>query len=189
MAGLIASNKLHNFFNEVEHRYGEAAQSIVEIIDEGNKITTTYLEINFIVELISKLRQDIKVDSQFNTYTLEEMLKGGHLKLEDNGSFYDELVERYLPNLHKRFSSHHSIKQQYSISGPVIKEVLFGVSVDKEGKKTTWMQFERHHTRSIIEFIMHIYDYLVHKWTGQNIGPFGASEHTEKNNPLILVLR
>jgi len=182
---MTAVTVLTNFFTKVEETYKEAVTSIKKLIDEGNVIHTSHREVNFMLHLISRLRQNIS-DDDFK-HTLEEVLKGGYLKIEDdNGVFYEELVALYKDDLNLRSSSHNSVKQQYSIFGPVMKEVLFGVSEDKDGKKTTWIQFERHHTRSVIEFILHMFDYILHKWKGKNIGPFGESAHTEHDNPMIL---
>ena len=188
---------MSNFFKKMEDHYTDAVQSVKRLIEEGkiptpadlegNRNLTSILEVRFLLHLISKLRNNLKVGEEFNKHTLVEMLKGGHTRFEDDGSFYDEMLKLYLPDLNKRTSSHNSVDQQYSISGPLLKEVLFGVSIDeKTGKRTTWMQLERHHTRSIIEFIMHIYDYLLYKWSGKNIGPFGWSVHTEHQNTLVV---
>lgn len=173
------------FFQEIEQTYDDVLPSILKLINEGQEYDTSYLEVNFVLKLIAKLRVDFNHGTYLTSNTLEEMLKGGHLKFKDEGSFYRELVTRFNNNLHKRTSSHNSCEQQYSFSGPVVKEVLFGVSVDKDGNQTTWIQFEKHNTRNIINLILHLWDYLVHKFTGKNVGPFGLSDHTE-DNPLVL---
>lgn len=134
---------LNTFFKKIQDHYNDAVISIQKLMDEGEVFETNHLEVKFMLHLIFKLRENLPPNSEFDTYTLQEMLKGGHIKFADDGSFYNELVELYKPNLNKRISSHSSAEQQYSISGPVIKEALFGVAVDKDGKKTTWMQFER----------------------------------------------
>lgn len=155
------------------------------MIEHGEKFHTSHLEADFVLKLISKLRIDFNQDSAVTARHLNEMLQGGYLKFEDDGSFYYELVDSYQQELHTRTSSHHSSVQQYSFSGPVVKEILFGVSADENGKSATWVQFEKHNTRTLINVILHLIDYLVHKWTGKNIGPYGSSEYTEKN-PLVL---
>ena len=60
------------------------------------------------LHLISRLRQNIS-DDDFK-HTLEEVLKGGYLKIEDdNGVFYEELVALYKDDLNLRSSSHNSV--------------------------------------------------------------------------------
>lgn len=182
---MSAPSSLNQFFKRIERSYDQALGSINKILEHKELIHTSHLEIEFVLILIAKLRLDFQKNSIFTKDVLEEMLKGGHLKFQDNGTLYNELAVEFNSNLQKRFSSHNSIGQQYSLSGPVIKEILFGVSEDKEGNRTTWIQFERHHTKTIVELILHLVDYVMHKWTGKNIGPFGASNHTEQN-PIIV---
>lgn len=174
-----------HFFKHIEQTYGDAVHSIKNLIDNEEHIHTSHMEVNIVLILIAKLRIDFKQNSIFTSEVLEEMLKGGHLQFQDNGSLYDELIQHFNSNLRKRNSSHKSCAQQHSLSGPILKEVLFGVSLDTNGNKTTWVQFERHNMNTIIEFILHLFDYLMHRWTGKNIGPYGSSHHTEKN-PLII---
>lgn len=169
------------FFEKMEHTYKDAVCSIMELIEHGKPVQTSHLEVNFVLKLIATLRISFRQDRIFTTELLEEILKGGYLKLEDNGSFYNELIYIFHPNLQKRHSSHHSCVQQYSFSGPVVKEVLFGVSEDKKGTLTTWIQFERHNTHTLINLILHLFDYVIHKYTGKNIGPYGSSNYTESN--------
>lgn len=176
---------LNRFFNKIERTYNKAIYPIKKSIEHGSHQDTSYSEINFILMLISKLRLDFNKDENSTSNTLEEMLKGGHLKLNDHGEFYHELLTEFRCTLHKRKSSHQSTVQQYSFSGPVLKEVLLGVSEDQSGEKSTWIQFERHHTKTIIDFILHVFDYIKYLLTGKNIGPYGSSNHTE-NNPMII---
>lgn len=113
------------------------------------------------------------------------MLKGAHLKFEDEGAFYKAIVEQYRTRLSKRHSSHQSICQQYSFSGLVLKEILLGVAEGKSGNKASWIQFERHNTRTIAALMLHVIDYLRYRCTGKNIGPFGVSAHTDRE-PLVI---
>ncbi len=161
-------------------------EPVIKFIEEsGEFISTTHLEIDFTLRLICKLRSHFNQDSNFTADALEELLKGGHIRFEDNGLFYNELVDEFYTNLSPRYSSHKSSQQQYSLSGPVIKEVLFGVSKDVQGKETTWIQFEKNNTKTFISLILHLFDYIMHKLTGKNIGPYGTSIFTEKN-PFII---
>ncbi len=161
-------------------------EPIIQFIEKSGEFSSTsHLEIDFTLRLICKLRTHFNQDSIFTTEALEEILKGGHIKFEDNGSFYNELVEEFNTNLQPRISSHKSSAQQFSLSGPVIKEVLFGVTVDGNGKEKTWMQFEKNNTKTLLNLILHLFDYIKHKLTGKNIGPYGDSVFTE-NNPFII---
>jgi len=173
------------FFKKIEQNYAGMVYSIVKLIEQGEHSHTSHLEINFVLKLIAKLRLDFNQNSVFTSDILDELLKGGHLKFKDDGLFYTELTYAFGENIQERYSSHNSCVTQYSFSGPIVKEVLFGISVDNDGNKTTWIQFEKHNTKTIIELILHIFDYIMHKWTGQNIGPYGSSDYTE-NNPLVV---
>lgn len=174
------------FFKRLEQHYNYMLDPIIKFIEEsGEFISTTHVEIDFTLRLICKLRLHFNQDSNFTAEALEEILKGGHIKFEDDGLFYNELIEEFNTNLRPRFSSHKSSQQQFSLSGPVIKEVLFGVTKDEQGKETTWMQFENNNTKTLISLILHLFDYIMHKLTGKNIGPYGTSNFTEKN-PFII---
>lgn len=176
---------IFRFFSKVSNTYNNMLQHIHGGLQEGKYTQTSYEEVNFILKFLSKLHIDYKQE-QSNLYLiLEEMLKGGHVQLDDNGQFYDELVRSFKSSLSERISSHHSVQQQYSLSYPIVKEVLFGVTEDKDGNKRTWIQFEKHNTKTLINLIMHIVDFIRYKWTGKNIGPFGSSEHTDEN-PLVI---
>lgn len=184
---MSTNNCMIKFFKKVDQTYHNAVKSIRILIEQGEHIQTSYTEIDLLLQILAHLRLNLKQEKQFTFEVLEELVKGGHLKFDDGGLFYNELVRHFGSDIKKRTSSHHSCVQQYSISGPVVKEVLFGVSVDTDGNKTTWIQFENHSMDSILELILHLFDYLMHKVTGKNIGPYGRSDFTEKN-PLVVGL-
>jgi|SRR5580704_4914083 hypothetical protein len=173
------------FFKKVEGTYAGGVHSLKSLMEHNKLIYTSHSEINFVLMILAKLRLDFKQDSSLSEKILEEALKGGHIQFKDSGSLYNELLKNFNSKLKKRYSSHSSILQQYSFSGSVVKEVLIGVSKDKEGKQSTWIQLEKHHTKSFVELILHLFDYLTHKWTGKNVGPFGESVYTEQT-PLIV---
>ncbi|MCL9684864.1 hypothetical protein [Legionella maioricensis] len=173
------------FFEKMEHTYKNAVFSVKQLIEQGELTQTSYLEVNFVLKLIAKLQLGFGKNSIVTAEILEEMLQGAYLKFEDNGSLYNELIAIFHLNLRKRSSSHASCVQQYSFSGPVVKEILFGVSENKTGTNTTWVQFEKHNTNTPINLILHLFDYVMHQWTGKNIGPYGSSNYTE-SNPLIV---
>jgi hypothetical protein len=179
---------LFRFFDKVENTYKDMLEHIQEgLRKEQHHIETSCDEVNFLLRLIAKLHlnSDYKANPAHTQEVLQEILNGGHLNLEDGGKFYDELVNTFNSSISKRVSSHHSIAQQYSLSYPIAKEVLFGITENSEGKKVTWMQFEKHNTKNLLNIILHLIDYIKYRITGKNIGPFGSSEHTD-SNPLVI---
>ena len=119
-------------------------------------------------------------------YSLYEILKGAHVRIEDNGLLYEKW--RSLENSRERISSHPAMKgsKQYGVMGSLFSEILFGV-VEENGKICTFFQLEKtpwapgfknrvYHTVDAIQYLL---------W-GKNIGPFGHSIHTDKT-PLRLV--
>ena len=168
------------FFEKMERTYENVICSITKLIEHGEPVHTAHLEVNFVLKLIAELRISFNQNSIVTTEILEEMLKGAYLRFEDNGELYNKLVHLFHANLQKRRSSHDSCAQQYSFSGPIVKEILFGVSKEN-GLKTTWIQFERHDTNTPVNFVLHLGDYFLYKWTGKNIGPYGSSNYTESN--------
>lgn len=187
---MVHKKSTPGFFKETKYThadidYRDMEHSIRTLVNDEVQIKPSSLEISFTFKLLAKLRIDFEHGHIITHAVLEEMLKGGHIKFEDNGLFYDELVKSFNSNIDKRHSSHKSCAQQYSFSGPLLKEVLFGVSEDNNGNKTTWIQFEKHNTKSLINLILHMLDYIVYKWTGKNIGPYGLSDYTE-HNPIVV---
>jgi len=186
---MVRKTRAPSFFKETKYTpdidYRNMEHSIRTLVNDDVQIEPSSVEINFVFRLIGKLRIDFEHGPLITKEVLEEMLKGGHIKFGDGGLFYDELIKAFNSNIEKRHSSHKSCVQQYSFSGPLLKEVLFGVSEDKNGNKKTWIQFEKHNTKTLINLILHMLDYIVHKWTGKNIGPYGSSDYTE-HNPIVV---
>lgn len=141
-----------------------------------------------------------------------ELMAGGHVRLEDGGDLYKQWTGflKDNPSLSTRSSSHYGgvDATQYGFRGSLFKEGLFGLSADP-GKKTasgadggTWMQLERSpadvnlndpsswthllNPESRQKTASHMKDYVRYQLSGKNQGPWGESEHTEKNLPLVL---
>jgi hypothetical protein len=114
---------------------------------------------------------------------LEQILKGAHVRLDDNGEMYEKWVSE-LKKKNERVSSHGSDKQQYGIQGPFIKELLFSRITDEQGHKQTWFQLENHPV-SLGHIIRHMIDYFKYKFTRENQGPYGSSPFTD-SVPIIL---
>lgn len=176
------------FFAKLDKTYSEAVKTIKKLIEDAEHASHPNTEINFLSKLIIKLRIDPNNDTATTYRYLEELLKGGHFRLSDNGQFYEELLSEFNEDIRQRYSSHRSDKPQYAYSGKVINEVLFGTSSDSDGKISTWIQFEKHTTKTIIEYILHLIDYIKYLLTGSNFGPFGRSFYTE-NNPLVVYIK
>lgn len=179
-------SRINSFFKDLKVQYGDAVEYINrQFITDEHELFCSDAEINFMLMIIGKLRIEYGKDYQFTQAAIEEALKGGHFKFHDNGGLYEELVANFQQTLKNRWSSHDSCVPQYSFSGPVISEVLMGVSVDADGNRRTWIQFEKHNMRTIVGLIMHLIDYLHYKLIGKNIGPYGTSEYTE-NKPFVI---
>jgi hypothetical protein len=89
----------------------------------------------------------------------------------------------------QRVSSHHRRvhRPQYELPlGP--HALLFGL--DERGD--TWFQAERHPLEPWFGHPLpdaeHLWDYVEYEVTGENIGPFGASRHTE-SKPIVVRFR
>ncbi|MFJ1269403.1 hypothetical protein ACD661_12625 [Legionella lytica] len=179
---------LFRFFDKIETTYKDMLEHIQNGLHrKQHHMETSSEEINFLLRLIASLHlnSDYETDPVRTQEILQEILNGGHLNWEDDGKFYEELVKNFNSSINRRISSHHSVVQQYSLSYPISKEVLFGVKEDSEGRKRTWMQFEKHDTKNLLNIILHLIDYIKYRITGKNIGPFGSSEHTD-SNPLVV---
>lgn len=141
-----------------------------------------------------------------------ELMAGGHVRMEDGGDLYKQWTGflKDNPSLSARSSSHYGgvDATQYGFRGSLFKEGLFGLTADP-GKKTaaggdggTWMQLEGSPTdvnvsdpstfgnllnpKSLGDTAAHMRDFVRYKASGQNQGPWGQSDHTEKNLPLVL---
>lgn len=102
-------------------------------------------------------------------------------------------------------SSHASCSLQYRLGNGIIfnlnndmtnmYDILLGTLCKcknkckcKDNKCDTWFQLERSRISSLLNTFEHVTDYLSYLIHGQNVGPFGNSEHTEHNDPIILYL-
>ena len=98
-------------------------------------------------------------------------------------------------------SSHNSCDNQYRLGSGIIYglndeitnlyDLLIG-TVKNNGnmckrKNHTWFQLERTRISTFTSSLQHVYDYIQYVMHGRNIGPFGESEHTETNEPIVLI--
>ncbi|NUP42023.1 MAG: hypothetical protein HOY76_34610 [Streptomyces sp.] len=125
---------------------------------------------------------------------LHDVLCGGHVLVDD-----PELYERWRDGKgsHPRISSHHRDidKQRYpdiGMRGHVVREKLHGRTATG-----TWVQLEK--TPAAFggrklpspDDLRHLWDYVVYRFTGSNVGPWGLSRMTERRpmylSPLVAV--
>jgi hypothetical protein len=118
---------------------------------------------------------------------VQEVLHGAYVQIEDGGSFYNEWVKE-VPHKETRHSSHESSDAQYSFQGPLFNECLFSkkkvVNEKGEEREVTWFQLEKYPMGKAY-LLPHLITWAIYKATGQNQGPHGASDYTEKN-PYVL---
>jgi hypothetical protein len=119
---------------------------------------------------------------------LRDVLCGGHVLVDD-----PELYERWrFPKTRSRLSSHHKRidKQRYpdlGLKGPLVREKLHGRT-----EAGTWVQLEKTPAAVGQGFrlptptdALHLWDYIVYRFTKSNVGPWGLSKNTERR-PLYL---
>jgi len=162
---------------------------------------------------------DLLTETNLDYYIFKKILKGAYVIINDNGYFYNKWIKFHKNNLNKlnkivepsffyffNGSSHYSCNSQYRLGNGIIYDtdgqltntydLLISTSclhknyICKNKKKCdTWFQLERSRISTLSNFLGHTFDYLNYIIYGNNIGPFGESEHTETNNPIILKLK
>lgn len=113
---------------------------------------------------------------------LHEILKGAHVRLDDDGQMYQSWIKK-ISGKKQRISSHPADTVQYGIRGPVVKELLFSCITEND-KKYTWFQLENHPV-TFGHILRHMLDYFKYKLTKENQGPYGSSKATDKT-PLLI---
>jgi hypothetical protein len=119
---------------------------------------------------------------------LRDVLCGGHVLVDD-----PELYERWrFPKTRARLSSHHKRidKRRYpdlGLKGPLVREKLHGRT-----EAGTWVQLEKTPAAvgeglrlPTLTDALHLWDYVVYRFTKSNVGPWGLSKSTERR-PLYL---
>ncbi len=133
---------------------------------------------------------------------LGDFLRGGQLQFEDGGELYKKITETQ--KAYPRFSSHHP--QVKNVAHHAVNEKLFDSVFHILGGTTadgqSWIQAESspwpggltcadvfysaleepHYFRDILD---HGLDFIVHKLTHKNVGPFGSTKRGEWN-PIVL---
>src|SRR3954471_19139346 len=119
---------------------------------------------------------------------LRDVLRGGHVLVDD-----PELYDRWrFPKTRTRLSSHHRRidKRRYpdlGLKGPLVREKLHGRT-----EAGTWLQLEKTPAAvgqgfrlPTLTDALHLWDYIVYRFTKSNVGPWGLSKSTERR-PLYL---
>lgn len=180
--GSLTYINIQNFIKELV-QFGGISNSVLK-----NLAKASGAELDLIVDIVSFFKEYIdkhpdeerKIDE-----LLMELLKGGHIVFYgDDGGFYEEWKKKEGVKSRKGKSSHKSVDEQFSIGGPFLKEALFGTKKDELGNKCTWLQLESHST-DLWHLLAHLISYIIYKFTGKNVGPYGRSKYVEKS-PLEL---
>lgn len=140
------------------------------------------------IAIVSFLYNRITLNPPKKQEIFTEILNGGYVLLDDEGSVYEEWLD--LDNIKERPSSHASCDKQYAFYGSVVHEFLFSVREiqdPKTGKikKYTWFQLECYPMKYGY-FMRHMFSWILYKVTNKNQGPFGVSAFKE-SNPLFFV--
>jgi len=124
-----------------------------------------------------------------STRKIHQMWKGAYVEIPGDQGFFYKRWKRYG---REATSSHKSCSTQYRIrgKGPLYDfkgnwvhtqdyDVLVGMKCDDQGVKTTWFQWERSSTMTMMGKWKHLVDYLKFKWMRKNLGPHGNSMYKE----------
>jgi hypothetical protein len=111
------------------------------------------------------------------------LLEGGQIHIPGK-NLYDTLSSQDGKYSRDKLSSHQSNSKQFSIRGEFIVECLIGTR-SHNNQEYTWLQLERHKAYgegffdTVINGLAHLYDWIIYKITGRNIGPYGTSNYVE----------
>jgi hypothetical protein len=119
---------------------------------------------------------------------LRDVLRGGHV-LVDDPALYEKWREG--KGSHPRLSSHHrdidkKLYPDIGMRGHVVREKLHGRTAHG-----TWVQLEKTPAAfggsklPSLDDLRHLMDYVVYRFTGSNVGPWGLSRMTERR-PMYL---
>lgn len=119
---------------------------------------------------------------------LRDVLCGGHV-LVDDPALYE--TWRSTKGSHPRLSSHHrdidkTLYPDIGMRGHLVREKLHGRTA-----QGTWVQLEKTPAAfggsklPSISDLRHLMDYVVYRFTGSNVGPWGLSRMTERR-PMYL---
>jgi hypothetical protein len=182
-----------------------------KILDETYKIIILDLlnKTNFDYSVFKKMLKGAYVTINDHGYFYKKWILDHKKILRKKNKFLQPILSN-LQGMESIFnqSSHDSCSPQYRLGNGIIfnldnemtnmYDILLGTNCThiessnhdhKKNKCNTWFQIERSRISNILSTIGHVYDYLTYLVVDQNIGPFGHSEHTETNDPIILKLK
>ncbi|WP_333767106.1 hypothetical protein [Streptomyces sp. IBSBF 2435] len=125
---------------------------------------------------------------------MHDVLCGGHVLVDDPG-LYEKW--RAAKGSHPRLSSHHrdidkTLYPDIGMRGHVVREKLHGRTAHG-----TWVQLEKTpaafggRRMPSLGDLRHLMDYVVYRFTGSNVGPWGLSRMTERRpmylSPIVAV--
>lgn len=200
--------KISEFFSELKNKNIEEIRSDISeyLVNTINKYSLYWEEdkaifAKFKENIVSDIENSSSVDLLklimiFNIYeglsteNQKEFLSGGHFFAYDGGVLYRILSEIGF----ERQSSHHNdVKTTNDIginSGNSFRHLLVGVR-----GHISWFQIEKtpwHGKASLLDImknivihpadtLLHFIDFLIYKWTGENIGQYGKSPYVDSN--------
>lgn len=136
---------------------------------------------------------DLLLTTNTSVEQFYEILNGAYVVISDNTRFYKKWAKTDSKFIAFRKSSHTSTSRQFEIIMGYNKKANIGGLLVGTNSNSTWFQLERHAFSSsspdskLRSFGLHGLDFIAYKKSGNNIGPFGESSHTENPwNPIYL---
>jgi hypothetical protein len=161
-------------------------------------------ETNFDYYIFKKILKGAYVILKDNGYFYKKWILYHKNNLKKKNKLLEPIISNLAgQNIIFNQSSHISCTNQYRIGNGVIYDtndditnmfdLLIGTTCThkKNCKKKcdTWFQLERSRLSTYINMFQHAIDYINYIISGRNIGPFGESEHTQNNLPIIIELK
>lgn len=134
---------------------------------------------------------------------------GGHVIVRDGAALYQTWQQEYqqltVPSGQRGAglnlpSSHYpgNANPQYELRLPLTPQQNWGTVLFGTNNGDSWFQVEAHSgtagdgvsgaVRYMSDTLMHLFDYVSHKATSQQVGPCGYSAHMETLNPVVVQL-
>jgi hypothetical protein len=164
----------------------------IELIESINELN---FEENLKIRLIGNIESTSDDEELENAYVIlniiklieenyqNEVLKGAHVFISDNGYLYDFLRE--VDFLENRQSSHHKNNKADSDASMQAGEIFREFLIGKTNTGKTWFQLEAHSLGGFYNFIAHGIDFIAYKCTSSNVGQYGYSKYVD-TNPIYL---
>jgi len=196
----LFSNCSTNTFSSINEDYEKLVKYSSELTEE--------LKVD---ELIKQFINDLIIYTNINEKGLHELFNGAFIIIRDKGFFYNRFkcpgkARICNTKIFMAESSHDSLHkdQQYRLGNGILYncdttgscnrnstnsvfDLLLGTSPVEYFYGDTWIQFEYANLLTVWnKYGLHLYSYIKHKLSGQNVGPLGNSDYAEYTKPLIL---